>query len=156
MKLIIGLGNPGLMYTQNRHNVGYMLIDALQEHPLPKNIVAQKTGVFMNSSGPAVSSLYTKYNIQNTDLYVVHDDLDIPLGSFKIQFAVGPKDHNGLSSIYQSLGTKDFWHVRIGIENRSPESRTPGETYVLENFIHEEYRLIIDTFRKIIHELKHS
>ena len=68
------------------------------------------------------------------NLVVVHDDLDIPLGSFKIQFGRGPKDHNGILDIEEKLGTKDFWRVRIGIDNRPLDNKPMGEIYTLEDF----------------------
>jgi PTH1 family peptidyl-tRNA hydrolase len=82
-----------------------------------------------------------------TNLYVVHDDLDIKLGEYKIQKGKGPKDHNGLLSIENALGTKDFWRVRIGIENRRkiPNSKfqiQKGEDYVLQNFFKDELLII--------------
>ena len=103
----------------------------------------------MNDSGVAVKNLSTHYNLQHTNLYVVHDDLDLTLGSYKIQFGKGPKVHNGLLSIEEELGTSDFWRVRIGVDNRDPNNRIPGDEYVLQNFTKEE----IEIRDKIIAEI---
>lgn len=145
MKLIIGLGNPRPEYLATRHNAGFLVAEELQKQNLTEGVIVRKSDVFMNDSGSFVESLCTKYYIQNTDLYIVHDDLDIKLGEYKIQFGRGPKDHNGLKSIDESLGTDQYWHVRVGIDNRSTdqESRIEGEEYVLQNFTEEE-RAILD------------
>ena len=107
----------------------------------------------MNDSGKFVLAQYTKYHIPYASLYVVHDDLDIPLGAFKIQFGVGPKVHNGLNDIYDKLGTKDFWHVRAGVDNRDPENRTKGEDYVLEDFTNEEKVILDGVIKQICNQL---
>ncbi|MEK7182841.1 MAG: aminoacyl-tRNA hydrolase, partial [Patescibacteria group bacterium] len=124
MKLIVGLGNPGKQYENTRHNVGYMVIDKIKNQKLKiKNMMLVKTNVFMNNSGEAIKKLTTDYRLQTTDLYVVHDDLDIPLGQFKIQYGRGPKDHKGIQSIEETLGTNEFWRVRVGVDNRDPSDR---------------------------------
>lgn len=139
MKLIVGLGNPGQKYKNNRHNVGFMIVDELAKLNLT-DVALFKPSTFMNKSGVAVKKLQVR-NLQ--DLYVVHDDLDIELGKFKISFGKGPKVHNGLNSIYEQLGTKDFWHVRIGIDNRAAIGfKGTGEDYVLQNFRPEEREII--------------
>ena len=103
----------------------------------------------MNKSGLAVSK-FAKYYIQNTKyLYVAHDDLDIPLGEFKIQFAKGPKLHNGIESVEKALSTKDFWRIRIGVDNRDSDNRIPGEKYVLEDFTQEEKKILNTVFEQI-------
>jgi PTH1 family peptidyl-tRNA hydrolase len=85
---------------------------------------------------------------------VAHDDLDIPLGKFKISFGKGPLVHNGLLSIYQQLGTKEFWHIRIGID-ADRDGQTPEE-FVLTNFSPGEKKTIAEVFKQIINELKHA
>ncbi len=148
MKLIVGLGNPGSKYKDNRHNVGFMVVDELAKLNLT-DVVVFKPDTFMNRSGVAVKKLQVR-NLQ--DLYVVHDDLDIELGKFKISFGKGPKVHNGLKSIYEQLGTKDFWHVRVGIDNRMKLGfKGTGEEYVLQNFRPEEKVIINQVCQEIIH-----
>lgn len=152
MKLIIGLGNPGKKYKFNRHNVGFMVIDALKKSSKFK---AVKSNQFMNDSGSFVLAQYTKHHIPYTNLYIIHDDLDIKLGEYKIQFGKGPKDHNGLKDIYEKLGTKDFWHVRVGIDARTQGQRlnTKGQDYVLQDFTNDEKKVIDDVIELICKKL---
>lgn len=152
MKLIVGLGNPGKEHSNNRHNVGHKVIDALDKHP-QKNLVARKTDSYINESGIFVKRLVEQYRVDMSDLWVIHDDLDIPFGSFKIQQGRGPKIHKGLMSIDRELGTDEYWHVRIGVDNRSLNDRTPGEEYVLEDFNQEELKTIGETIEKVIPEI---
>ena len=150
MKLIVGLGNPGEKYKNNRHNVGFWVVDELARLNLP-NAVLFKPQKFMNRSGQEVKKLIKKYPLDKNELYVIHDDLDIELGKYKISLAKGPKVHNGLQSIYQQLGTKNFWHVRVGIDNREATGYTgSGEDYVLQNFRPEERKKIKITIINII------
>lgn len=150
MKLIIGLGNPGGAYVNTRHNAGFLVVDELQKTKLPKDVVIRKSDVFMNESGSFVEKLLAKYpNIPVSNIYVIHDDLDIKLGEYKIQIGHGPKDHNGLRSIDDALGTDQYWHVRIGIDNRPLDGRPMGEEYVLQNFSDKEK----ETLNKVVKEV---
>lgn len=150
MKLIVGLGNPGAKYKNNRHNVGFWVVDELAKLNLP-DVILFKPQKFMNRSGVEVKRwLRGKWKDRILPLYVAHDDLDIPLGKFKIS-RKGPKVHNGLKSIYEQLGTKDFWHIRIGIDNRMNTGFSgTGEDYVLQNFRPEERRIIKATIGRLI------
>lgn len=170
MKLIVGLGNPGEEYIHNRHNVGFMFLDYLIEQykitnstykidkylhaeilQLTKDIVLVKPTTFMNLSGKAVTACIARYKLHVTeDVFVIHDDLDIPLGKFKIQKGNGPLMHNGIDSIEEHLHTKDFWRVRIGVDNRTPEKRIPGETYVLQDFTEAEQKQLQTVFTSIV------
>jgi PTH1 family peptidyl-tRNA hydrolase len=152
VKLVIGLGNPGDEYKNTRHNAGFLVVDELQK-ARPSGVVIRKSDNYMNESGSFVKSLYTKYNIQNTDLYIIHDDLDIRLGEYKIQFGRGPKDHNGLISVDEALGTDQYWHVRIGVDNRPLDNRPMGEEYVLQNFTDEEIEILTPVIKKVCKEL---
>jgi len=179
MKLIVGLGNPGAKYQNNRHNVGQLFVDYLinqltdsrinkLKHDKHSNsqfvntlinnekIVLVKLLTFMNLSGPAVRKIIKNLKLKIKNLIVVHDDLDIPLGKFKIQKGVGPKLHNGIESIEKALQTKDFWRVRIGVDNRQKTGYVDGETYVLQNFRSDEKKIISDLFPKIYQRLKES
>lgn len=151
MKLIIGLGNPGEKYENNRHNVGYMVVDKLKNLRTKKlkNVIITKTNTFMNDSGTSVKEILSKNGVGTENLYVIHDDLDLPLGIWKMQFAKGPKDNGGINSIEQVLGMNNFWRIRVGIDNRNPEDRTSGEKYVLEDFALEE-KVVLD---KVIDEV---
>ncbi len=152
--IIIGLGNPGKRYADTRHSVGYMFIDFLSKsfeaHP-SSEILLHKTDCFMNISGSYVQKvLKQKKDMPLDQLYIAHDDLDIPLGKFKITYAKGPKVHNGISSVERALGTSDFWRIRIGIDNRTNEPTSlPGEGYVLSPFSEKERSLLVDVFGTI-------
>ncbi|OGM24867.1 hypothetical protein A2962_04155 [Candidatus Woesebacteria bacterium RIFCSPLOWO2_01_FULL_39_61] len=98
------------------------------------NLMLAKPQTFMNSSGASVKKLVVQYKIIMADLWVIHDDLDLRLGAYKIQRGVGPKLHYGTASIEEQLGRKDFWRVRVGLDNRPSDNRVSGEEYVLQNF----------------------
>jgi PTH1 family peptidyl-tRNA hydrolase len=154
---MVGLGNPGKKYQNNRHNVGQMFVNYLNEKLKIKNeeLKIAKTDCFMNVSGVFVKKLTSHYSLSTSHLIIAHDDLDIPLGKFHIQFASGPQLHNGLDSIEQHLKTKDFWRIRIGVDNRSPDKRMAGEKYSLQNFLPKEKRLLEnEIFPKIFSQFK--
>lgn len=152
MKVIVGLGNPGIKYINNRHNVGHMVIDELQRLKLKDKVL--KSDKYMNNSGLFIKKLCEKYpKMLVSDLYIIHDDLDIPLGSFKIQFGKGPKVHNGLNDIYEKIDTSEFWHVRVGVDNRDPENRVNGYDYVLEDFTNEEKIILEKVIKQICNQL---
>jgi len=153
MKLIIGLGNPGEAYKNTRHSVGYMVVDELNKSKLPKDIVVKKPDTFMNDSGTFVKKMVDQYKLDLNNLYIIHDDLDIPFGKWKIQFGHGPKDHNGIIDIEEKLGTKDFWRVRIGIDNRPLDNKPMGEVYTLEDFTEEERKVLENIIKEVCHEL---
>ena len=103
----------------------------------------------MNRSGAAIRHLLRESGGDAASLVVVHDDLDLPLGAWKLQFAKGPKDHGGINDIEQKLRTNLFTRIRVGVDNRKPESRIMGEEYVLQDFTDAE-RKILD---KVIDEI---
>jgi PTH1 family peptidyl-tRNA hydrolase len=94
----------------------------------------------MNNAGEAVKKVFDKYDIEEFVLF--HDDLDIRLGDYKIQKGKSPKGHNGVKSVEKKLGTKDFWRVRLGVDNRPEGSKIPGEEYVLEKFEKDEKEIL--------------
>lgn len=113
-----------------------------------------KPQTYMNKSGESVRTAIRKFfpNDQRpttNDLIVVHDDLDIPFGKCKVQIQ-GPKLHNGIESIENHLHRNDFIRIRIGVDNRPPENRIPGETYVLQDFTQEELKLLETIFPQIL------
>lgn len=157
MHVIVGLGNPEEKYFGTRHNMGFVLVEKLAELlqiefknsknlscavAKTSNILLAKPQTFMNSSGLGVVKLLKYYALKPNILYVSHDDLDLPLGEYKIQLARGPKVHGGINSIENSLATKDFWRVRIGVDNRDPSNRIAGEAYVLQKFSLAEEEII--------------
>lgn len=153
MKLIIGLGNPGENFNNNRHNVGKMVIGKFKAEIQRKDVVTREPDVFMNDSGSFVLKQLINYNLNPHDLYIIHDDLDIKLGEYKIQLGKGPKDNNGINDIEDKLKTKDFWRIRVGVDNRDIDNRITGEQYVLEDFADEEKVIINQVISKIVTKL---
>ena len=136
MKLIVGLGNPGKKYENNRHNVGFMVLDELlrrlapvgetkwKDAPVLKSkiynlkseVVLAKPQVFINASGFAVTKLCSHLAIEQfSDLWVIHDDLDLPLGKIKIVQSRASAGHHGVESIIRELGRADFVRFRLGV-----------------------------------------
>ncbi|KKU18172.1 MAG: Peptidyl-tRNA hydrolase [Candidatus Pacebacteria bacterium GW2011_GWA1_46_10] len=155
MKILIGLGNPGREYQRSRHNVGFRVLELLAkklditftDSPRLFSQVGKlndwllvKPKTFVNGSGQAVRAVLNFYKLSPAALTVVHDDLDLPFGTWKSQFGTGPKIHNGLLSIYQALGTRDFTHLRIGVDNRAGKRTMLGKDYVLQPFSSQEER----------------
>jgi len=155
MKLIVGLGNPGEKYEKTRHNLGFMVVDALARKMLPlektkwkfdkksnslflilnSKFILVKPQTFMNASGFAVKSLITNYSITNySTLWVVHDDVDLPLGKIKIRIGGAAAGHHGVESIIQELGTDKFVRFRLGIGHPGRGADTQVERYVLREF----------------------
>ena len=138
-------------------NDKYMLAEIAKLHATSfkfQDILLVKPQTFMNKSGDSVSVIIKRqvssYKFQVTnDLIVVHDDLDIPFGKFKIQ-TQGPKAHNGITDIQNKLRTMDFLRIRIGIDNRTPGELITGEEYVLNDFSKEELDKKNQIFSEII------
>lgn len=170
MKLIVGLGNPGSEYAHTRHNVGFMYVDMLADQlgapsfsPHKKTmalvahaqindekVILAKPQTFMNASGQSVALLMKYFNCTPESLIVVHDDLDIPFGAWKIQSGRGPKGHNGILSIEHYIHTQAFTRVRIGVDGRlNVQHRIPGPEYVLDPFSTEEMNQLNNTFQNI-------
>ena len=166
MKIIVGLGNPGREYEETRHNTGFLVLDSLKVQFTYKEkfnaAISQvretllvKPQLYMNQSGKVVAQIINFYKVPLTELWLVHDDLDIRLGEFKIQLGTGPKVHNGVNSIETALGSQSFWRVRVGIDNRTTEERAKmsGEDYVLQRFRDEERMIIDQVVEKVVDEL---
>ena len=133
MKIIAGLGNPGAEYAHTKHNVGFMLVDALAERlnaPAWKEdffssvtevriggekVFLVKPLTYMNNSGEAIGPMLSYYKMETDDLTVVHDDMDIPAGMVRIRKKGSSGGHNGIKSILAHVGREDFSRVRIGI-----------------------------------------
>lgn len=149
MQLVIGLGNLGKQYEQTRHNIGFMVVDALRDKlnaapwqysskfradisKVGVDTILVKPNTFMNDSGKSVSTVAHFHKVSGDRLLVVHDDLDLVLGEYKIQKGKGPKDHNGIKSVERELGTRDFIRVRVGVDSRGITRSESGEEYVLK------------------------
>ena len=167
MKLVVGLGNPGEAHANNRHNVGFVMVDRLAGEGAEweskfealilkaKDYLLVKPQTFMNRSGEVVAKVANFYKVTTDDLMVVHDDLDIRLGEYKIQKGVGPKVHNGLTSVEERLGTANFWRLRVGVDNRLPgQARVPGDEYVLSDFTAEEKEISDGVMGEAVKELE--
>jgi PTH1 family peptidyl-tRNA hydrolase len=151
LTIIAGLGNPGAEYEKTRHNVGFMVADVLagrigakfgnhkksgadiaEGRLLGKRVVIAKPRSFMNLSGKPVSALMNFYSVPLENLIVVHDELDIDFGVIRLKRGGGEGGHNGLRSISQALGSKDYLRVRVGIGR--PPGRMDAAAYVLKPF----------------------
>lgn len=156
--LIVGLGNPGREYRDNRHNVGFMVIDRLsvrlnarltrvQAKALvgslnyeDKKIILAKPQTYMNLSGQSIQGLARFYKIPLENMIVAHDDLDLPFGAIRIRPGGGPGGQKGVASTIERLGTKDFRRLRIGIGR--PSGRMDPSDYVLQNFAQADASLL--------------
>jgi len=145
MYLVIGLGNPGEEYKNTRHNVGFMVIDKINEHNFnfDEKVTYLKPKTFMNNTGIEVKKHIKGLAFNN--LIVVHDELDLPLGQIMIKRGGGSAGHNGVRSVIDHLGSKDFIRVRIGVQAVNCDIRTSrkAKNYLLSNFTKED-RLVID------------
>ena len=153
MLLLVGLGNPGPNNINNRHNIGFKIIDAINQHfklskQKPKfkgllttgnidekKVYAIKPLTFMNNSGTAVKELIDYFKIDAKNVIVFHDDLDIDFGKVKAKFGGSSAGHNGIESIDKFIG-KDYSRVRIGIGK--PKTKSNVTDHVLKNFDEEE------------------
>lgn len=156
--LIVGLGNPGREYRENRHNIGFMALDRvsqgmdaklgrLQARALvssvvfnEKRVILAKPQTFMNLSGQAVASLVRFYKVPLSQLLVIHDDLDLPLGTLRLRQSGGSAGQRGLASTIQQLGTQDFPRLRLGIGR--PPGQMDAADYVLQNFSPAESEIL--------------
>ena len=168
MLLFVGLGNPNPNNSNNRHNVGFLVIDAINEKfklskQKPKfkgllttgkineqKVFAIKPLTFMNSSGICIKELIEYFKINVKDVFVFHDDMDIDIGKIKVKFGGGNAGHNGIESIDKNIG-KDYSRVRIGIGR--PKNNSTGVEHVLDNFANEEKKDMEEVNNNIINSL---
>ncbi len=172
MKIIVGLGNIGDKYANNRHNVGFMTLDLLFEKlgcdkwkessklkaftaeatQEGRKILLAKPTTFMNLSGEAVQAILNFYKETPENLTVIYDDLDLPLGTTRTREKGSAGTHNGMKSIIQHLGTEEFERIRLGIESRgdlTPEQQDTS-SYVLSDFTKEEKALIEKAIEEVV------
>ncbi len=153
MRLVVGLGNPGSRYARNRHNIGFLTVDAIARRwtvgPFRsrfKGEIAEgaigaerrlllKPQTFMNDSGEAVLAAMSFYKIAPADIVVIHDEIDLRPGKLRVKRGGGSAGHNGLRSIDALIGP-DYWRVRIGVGH--PGVKELVQPYVLQNFPAEE------------------
>ena len=158
MYLITGLGNPGSRYQFTRHNIGFMVLEKIAsrwEVDIKQksfdalwnrgkiagiNVLLAMPQTYMNLSGNAVRNLLAYFKVDINNLVVIHDDLDLPLGTIRLKNGGGDAGHKGLKSIITCLGSADFMRVRMGIGK--PADRTPVEDYVLQRFNLDESNLL--------------
>ena len=162
--LLAGLGNPGREYRQNRHNIGFMLIDYLarrwdltisrmQSETLiadgrvdGEKIYLAKPQTFMNLAGRSVASLARYYRIPHSNVIVIYDDLDLPLGTVRIRPEGGSGGHKGMASIIDAMQTNQIPRMRIGIGR--PSGKMDPADFVLQNFLTEDADLLNMTLQR--------
>jgi len=168
MLLLVGLGNPSLNNTNNRHNVGFLVIDAIntkfklsKQKPKFKGLLttgqideqkvyAIKPLTFMNSSGTCIKELIDYFKIEAKNVFVFHDDMDIDSGKIKVKFGGSNAGHNGIESIDKNIG-KNYTRIRIGIGH--PNNNSTGVDHVLDNFSYDEKQIVEDVTTNIIKSL---
>ena len=155
MEIWCGLGNPGTKYHGNRHNIGFLILDAIAEdHNFPawktqfkgltttgvvngRKILLLKPSTFMNESGQAVQAALSFYKLSLNDLTVLHDELDLAPGKVRVKTGGGLAGHNGLRSINKLCGGPDFHRIRLGIGHPGHKDRVAS--YVLSDFAKTEH-----------------
>ena len=162
MKLFFGLGNPDKKYLNTRHNLGQSVILSVAKDLNFSSKLSSKfsktdhlfaiSSLHMNESGLSVKKLVDYFKISPADLYLIHDDLDLGAGEWRLQFDRGPAGHKGVASTIDQLGTQAFWRFRLGIGH--PTNNIPVEDYVLLPFTSPEKVLINQTIDKITEEIK--
>ena len=187
MKLIVGLGNPGEKHESTRHNLGFMIVDHLlkdiesvrsgkwedsqkfkseifnleykPKFGEVKKVILAKPKTHMNNSGMAISLISSFYKIASSDIWIIHDELDLPLGFMKIRFGGGAAGHHGVESIITSLNSDKFWRFRIGIgavKNKDEIARHKfknAEDFVLDNFNTHESRSVKHVIKRAVDAL---
>jgi len=179
MTLIIGLGNPGKNFDKTRHNLGFTIIDEFAkendflEFKFSKKfnaeiskkfwdsdeVILAKPQTYMNESGRTVKKIMSNVKCQMSNVWVVHDDLDLEIGKIKIVKNRGPAGHNGIKSIIENLGTKDFVRFRIGIRpivSSYEHYKLIEKKFVLKKFTRDEKKILKQTLQKIVKAIETS
>jgi len=167
MLLLVGLGNPGAGYSENRHNIGFMAVDEIvRRHSFSAwrkkfqadvaegtvggvKVLALKPQTYMNKSGQSVGEAARFYKIEPQDLVVIHDELDLPLGRLRVKQGGGHGGHNGLRDIDAHMG-KDYRRIRLGIGHPGDKDRVTG--HVLSDFSKAERQMLDKLMDEISHE----
>lgn len=170
--LIVGLGNIGQQYQNTRHNLGFMIVDHLAQASSwqtqdrcqswvqkiainDTEVILAKPTTMMNLSGQAVSRLAQYYKIAPENIWIIYDELDLPLGRLKIATEVGHNGHNGIRSIQEQLGHNRFWRFRVGIDTRQ-HREVPGPDFVLQDFTQAEELLVTDSIDMTANAVKEA
>lgn len=169
MKLIVGLGNPGKKYERSRHNIGFMVADELLRELTPakktkwkmdkksnssfsiinSSLILAKPQTMVNASGVAVKKLVERFQVEPSKVWVVHDEIDLPLGKIKIVEGRGSGGHRGIQSIIRELGTDDFVRFRLGVGHPVREDKwyVSGGSLVDKNVKRQEVvRYVLEGF----------
>lgn len=161
MKLVVGLGNPGIEYKNTRHNIGFMYLDycgyefklnkKFNAFECEKNIGGErvlfvKPLAFMNLSGEVVGKYVNYYKIGLEDILIIQDDLDMNVGKFKLMYNRGDGGHNGIKNIMLNLGSREFLRLKVGISKNIEENI---KDYVLGKFSNCELKIINDVFSQL-------
>lgn len=180
MKIIVGLGNVGEKYLKNRHNCGFLVLDQFvkeleearekiswKEETKLKAITAKilynneavllvKPTTYMNRSGEAASAILNFFKESKENIIIIHDDIDLPLGKIRIRNEGSAGTHNGMKSVIEALGTKNFTRIRIGIESRGELTHKEQnlESFVLSDFTEKEIPLAKNAILEAVSELK--
>lgn len=162
IKAIIGIGNPDKNLTFTYHNIGHLFLDFIKkgegwknkktfEYLKDKKYIFIKTLTYMNDSGIAVKEAKDYFKLLPENLLVVHDDSDIVLGEYKLQFSRGPAGHKGVASIIQHLKTKNFWRIRIGLRKKT---NTKAGDIVLKKISADDLKILESVFLKLKEEIE--
>lgn len=164
--LVIGLGNHGARYKNNRHNIGFMIVDQLAvswglsiakkqsrakvvtHKVFDSQVILAKPQTFMNESGRAVQALLSYYKITPVQMIVLFDDLDLPLGTIRMRPFGGTGGHRGMRSIQNAIQSQDYPRMRVGIGR--PSGRMDPAAYVLQDFSHNERDLVETTIDRAV------
>ncbi len=166
MWLIVGLGNPGAEYAATRHNIGFMAVDCVAPAGVSftkkfhgecaqmtlggESLLLLKPQTFMNLSGKSVQAAMAFYKLPPSQLIVIHDEIDLPLGKLRIKKAGGANGHNGLKDIDAMVG-QDYWRIRLGVGR--PTDQRPAADYVLARFAKDEEPLLTKTLAALAEHL---
>ena len=154
MKLIVGLGNPGTQYAQTRHNLGFMVGDHIAQHlganfenkfdslvvkttANDQELILAKPQTMMNLSGKAVAQIASFYKIDPSDVWVIHDDIDLEFGKLRVRRGGSSGGHNGLKSVIEQIGDS-FTRFKIGVANPDIRTKIDPEDFVLQRFTPKE------------------
>jgi PTH1 family peptidyl-tRNA hydrolase len=166
MKLIVGLGNPGAKYKNNRHNIGFMVADifAIEEglswkysrdwmchFAKTRHYIIIKPSTYMNSSGESGRAVCDYFSIESDDVLIIHDELDLAFGKIRLSFDGSSAGHHGVESVNKGLGTSDFARLRVGIGKPSIEEATK---FVLQDFSEDEKKGLPEIIAKCEEAIK--